>query len=232
MAHILIVDDDELILKVARSILQKAGHAVSLAKDGHAALEILDQELFDMIVTDANMPNGVSGFTLASTVRKNERISSIPIMFLTGRKDKADVARALEAGADDYVVKPIDPDIFLAKIEALISKKKEAHSFSLAKIKANGTWSLDFEIVAMSEQGLNIVSRTSIPANTKVRIDSDLFEIMGIRPPQIRVMTCQQMPNAPAFFIEVSFVGLTETDLHQIRRWVIANNRNSQNQPA
>ena len=81
MAHILVVDDDELILKVARSILQKAGHAVSLAKDGHAALETLDQELFDMIVTDANMPNGISGFALASTIRKNKRISSIPIMF-------------------------------------------------------------------------------------------------------------------------------------------------------
>jgi hypothetical protein len=149
-------------------------------------------------------------------------------MFLTGRKDKVDVARALEAGADDYVVKPIDPDIFLAKIDSLISKKKAAYSFALAKIKANGTWSLDFEIVAMSEQGLNIVSRTSVPSGTKVRIDSDLFETMGIRPPQIRVMTCQQMQNTPAFFIEVSFVGLTESELHQIRRWVIANSRNSQ----
>ena len=46
--------------------------------------------------------------------------------------------------------------------------------------------------------------------------------------PQIRVMTCQQMQNTPAFFIEVSFIGLTESELHQIRRWVIANSRNSQ----
>ena len=228
MAHILVVDDDELILKVARSVLQKAGFAVTLAKDGHAALEALDLELYDMVITDANMPNGISGFQLASTIRKNERIASIPIMFLTGRKDKVDVARALESGADDYVVKPIDPDIFLAKVEALIKKKKDAYGFALAKIKANGTWSLDFEIVAMSEQGLNIVSRASVPVGTKVRIDSELFEIMGIRPPQIRVMNCQQLPNTPAFFVEVSFIGLSESDLHQIRRWVIANNRSTQ----
>ncbi|MGZ3691583.1 MAG: response regulator [Pseudobdellovibrio sp.] len=226
MSHILIVDDDELILKVAKSVLQKAGHAVTLAKDGHQALEAIDQELYDLIITDANMPGGISGFTLASTVRKNERISTIPIMFLTGRKDKADVARALESGADDYIVKPIDPDILLAKVDGLISKKKNAYGFSLAKLKANGTWSLDFEIVAMSEQGLNIVSKSSIPVNTKVRIDSDLFEIMGIKPPQIRVVSCTLLQNpVPTYFVEVSFVGLGESDLSLIRRWVIANNR-------
>ena len=111
MSHSLVVDDDELILKVAKSVLQKAGHAVTLAKDGHQALEAIDLELFDLIITDANMPNGISGFALAATIRKNERINNIPIMFLTGRKDKADVSRALESGVDDYIVKPIDPDI-------------------------------------------------------------------------------------------------------------------------
>lgn len=228
MSHILVVDDDELILKVAKSVLQKAGHAVTLAKDGHQALEILDQELFDIVITDANMPNGISGFQLAATIRKNERINNIPIMFLTGRKDKIDVARALESGADDYVVKPIDPDILLAKVDALINKKKQSYSFAMAKLKANGTWNLEFEIVAMSEQGLNIVSRSTVPSGTKLRIDSDLFEIMGIKPPQIRVMTCTPLQNTPAFFIEVSFVGLSESELHLIRRWVIANNKSTQ----
>ena len=227
MAHILVVDDDELILKIAKSILHKAGHVVTLAKDGHQALEAIELELYDMIITDANMPNGVSGFSLVSTIRKNERCNAIPIMFLTGRKDKSDVSRALEAGVDDYVVKPIDPDLFVAKVEALINKKKATFSFSMAKLKASGTWNLEFEIIAMSEQGVNIVSKSSILVNTKLRIDSELFEIMGIRPPQVRIMTCTQMQGTPAFFVEASFVGLGESDLHQIRRWVIANNRSS-----
>jgi len=227
MAHILVVDDDELILKVAKSVLQKAGYAVSIAKDGHAALELLNQELFDMVITDANMPNGISGFVLAANIRKHERINNIPIMFLTGRKDKVDVSRALESGADDYVVKPIDPDLFTAKVSALIDRKKSAFSFSLTKLKASGTWNLDFEIVAMSEQGLNIVSKCFIPPNTKVRLDSELFEDMGIKPPLIRIMNCTQMQGTPVFFIDVSFVGMNESDLAQIRRWVIANNSQS-----
>ena len=135
MAHILVVDDDELILKIAKSILHKAGHVVTLAKDGHQALEAIELELYDMIITDANMPNGVSGFSLVSTIRKNERCNAIPIMFLTGRKDKSDVSRALEAGVDDYVVKPIDPDLFVAKVEALINKKTASFSFSMRKVK-------------------------------------------------------------------------------------------------
>jgi DNA-binding response OmpR family regulator len=231
MAHILVVDDDELILKIASSILQKAGYVVTLAKDGHAALEAIEQEFFDMVITDANMPNGVSGFSLVSTIRKNNRLSGVPIMFLTGRKDKSDVARALEAGADDYVVKPIDPDMFIAKVASLIEKKRSTFSFLLTKLKAAGSWSLDFEIVALSEQGLNIVSKSSIVPNTKIRIDSDLFEEMGIRPPLIRVVTCVPLQGVQAFFVEVNFVGMNESDLQQIRRWIIANNRLS-TQPA
>ncbi len=225
MAHILVVDDDELILKVAKAVLQKAGHAVSVAKDGHAALELLEQELFDMVITDANMPNGVSGFILAANIRKNERINNIPIMFLTGRKDKIDVARALESGADDYVVKPIDPDIFVGKVASLLDRKKSSFSFAMTKLKAPGTWNLDFEIVALSEQGLNLVSKSNIPVNTKVRIDSELFEDMGIKPPLVRVTMCTQLPGVPAYMVEASFVGVSETDLSHVRRWVIANNR-------
>lgn len=220
--NILVVDDDELILKVARSVLQKAGYFVSLAKDGHAALELFDQELFDMVITDANMPNGISGFQLASTIRKRDKAKNVPIMFLTGRKDKIDVARALEAGADDYVVKPIDSDILLAKVEALLLKKKDDYGFAMARVKAVGTWELDFEITGISEQGMNIISKSSVPLNIKTRLDSDLFSQMGLRPPQIRVMSCKPQSDS-AFVIETSFVGLSELELSLIRRWMMMN---------
>lgn len=221
--NILVVDDDELILKVARSVLQKAGHYVSLAKDGHGALDLIEQELFDMVITDVNMPNGVSGFQLASTIRKNSKVKGIPIMFLTGRKDKIDVARALEAGADDYIVKPIDNDLLLAKVEALLTKKRDEYGFAMSKIRAEGSWTFEFEIVAISEQGLNIISKSSIPPNTKTRIDSELFSQIGLNPPQIRVMNCAPFQGTATFFIETSFIGLSELQLSLIRRWIQSN---------
>lgn len=225
MAHILVVDDDEVILKITRSILQKAGHAVTLSKDGQSALQILDQELFDMLITDINMPNGLSGFSLAASVRKNDRIKNIPLMFLTGLTDKTDVSKALASGADDYMVKPIDPEVLSAKVDFLLEKKKDIYSFPVSEIKASGLWQIEFEIVGMSEKGLQIVSRASAIPQTKLRIDSDLFESLSIRPPQVRVMSCVPMQSKPAFFIEVSFVGLSDTELHIVRRWV-ANNYN------
>ncbi len=220
MAHILLVDDDDMSLKIGRSILQKAGHSVTLAKDGDAALQILDQELFDMVVTDANMPNGLSGYSLASAVRKNERINNIPLIFLTGLTDKADVSRALACGADDYVVKPIDPETLANKVSLLLNKKKDIYGFKVAPIEASGMWQIEFEIISMSEKGLQIVSRASAIPQTKLRIDSDLFETLSIRPPQVRVMSCSPMQNKPAFLIEVSFVGLSQTELQIVKRWV------------
>lgn len=225
MAHILVVDDDELILKMARAVLQKSGHTVTVAKDGQAALQILSQELFDMVITDANMPNGVSGFSLASSVRKNDRTLHIPLMFLTGLTEKSDVARALEAGADDYMVKPIDPDVLSSKVVSLIEKKKHHYGFPVAQIEASGIWQIDFEINGLSERGLQIVSRASAIPHTKLRIDSELFEDIGIRPPQVRVVSCAPMQSRPAFHIEVNFVGLSDSEIELIRRWVAAHHK-------
>jgi CheY-like chemotaxis protein len=234
MAHFLVVDDDELILKVSRTILQKAGHTVVVAKDGHAALEQINRELFNMIITDANMPGGISGFVLVSTIRKIERFSQTPIMFLTGRKDKTDVARAIEAGVDDYVVKPIDPDLFLAKIESLLNKKGEVHTFKMTPVKVAANWSFDTEILGLSEQGIQISSKTSIPMNSKIKINSELFEAIGFPSPQIRIVKCAGEEEI-GFIIEAHFVGLSEGEMQMIRRWVMANSKigiKSLNKPA
>ena len=181
-----------------------------------------------MVITDANMPNGISGFQLAATLRKREKTQNVPIMFLTGRKDKTDVTRALGSGADDYVVKPIDHDILLAKVEALLTKKNAQHGFTMIPIKAAGTWDAEFEIVGISEQGLNVVSKCSLPANTKIKLKSELFAQIGLQLPQVRVMNCSPFKETANFFIEVSFVGLTEQDLTAIRRWILSNHINSQ----
>lgn len=86
MANILVVDDDEIILKVVKAILVKANHTVCLAKNGHEALDILERELFDIIVSDISMPGGISGHNLVSTIKSKDRIKNIPIIFLTGRR--------------------------------------------------------------------------------------------------------------------------------------------------
>ena len=130
MANILIVDDDHIVRKVVRGILAKAGHIVLLANDGRQALELLELQAIDLIVSDANMPGGVSGFNLVAMIRANPSYKNIPIIFLTSRKDKSDIIRAVQSGANDYVIKPVRPDVFLKKVETslqlLVKRKSNA----------------------------------------------------------------------------------------------------------
>jgi len=123
MATILVVDDDHIVLKVVRNMLVKAGHMVMTAADGRQAMEVLELEPVHLIVSDANMPGGVSGFNLVHMVRQHPKYAAIPFVFLTGRRDKSDVMRAVHFGADDYVVKPVKQEVLLRKIEKILEKK-------------------------------------------------------------------------------------------------------------
>lgn len=224
MANILVIDDDDMILKTCRAALQKAGHTVVTAKDGHGALDVVQREVFDLVITDANMPGGISGFNLVSTLRKVDRLKDIPMMFLTGRRDRADVVRAVESGVDDYMVKPIDQDLFLAKVEALLQAKRGVHSFGLTPAKADGEWMLKFAVTGVSEQGLMIVSPLALPVNKKIVIASDIFDDLGFASPQLRVASCKAVDaTEQSFTIMANFIGLTEGEHKLIRRWVMDN---------
>lgn len=225
MAMILLVDDDVVILKVAKAILAKGGHNVIFAKNGHEALDIANAEIVDLIISDANMPGGVSGFNLVSTLRKHEKYQSTPIIFLTGRRDKADIARALESGVDDYIVKPIDETIFLAKVEALLLSRRGPHSFSQTPVHKPGVLAVALNIIFLSEQGLSFESSMEMPADTKFRIDTPLWDELGFEAPLLRVINCTAKDaSKKLYMINVSFVGLTEADHQKIRQWVMSNN--------
>lgn len=223
MANILVVDDDPVTLKVVEQTLAKAGHAVTTAKDGHGALEICARELFELIITDANMPGGISGFSLAATLRKEEKFKTVPIMFLTGRREKHDVMHAVSSGADDYVVKPIDPDMFLAKISALLQVKDSNHGFSKTPVREPAMLSLDLEIVGVSEQGVSFVSPSQLALNSKINLITELWDKLGIASPQLRIVTCGPADSAKSWVLNASFIGLTETEHKAIRQWVMSN---------
>lgn len=190
MANILVIDDDELILKTVSAALRKAGHLVVTAKDGYEALETAERELFEFIISDANMPGGFSGFNVISTLRKIEKYQSIPIMLLTGRRDKKDVMRAIEAGADDYIVKPVDYDMLLAKVESLLTTKPKQFSFSETDVHREASWNLSLHIVSISEQGISLRSEIPLPINFKLCFESPIFVEIGIVPPQLRIAAC------------------------------------------
>src|ERR1700683_483544 len=151
MAHLLIVDDDMFFLKMTRKILEYTGYTVSVATDPVATMEQIGKNRFDLILTDANMPGG-SGFDLVKKIKDDPRAFEIPVAMLTSRRNKEDVLKGLECGAIDYIVKPIDPDLFLEKIDSLLGMKAKRPAeieYIEAPIQVQARWDIKSEIVAI-----------------------------------------------------------------------------------
>ncbi|HEX8370008.1 MAG TPA: response regulator transcription factor [Pyrinomonadaceae bacterium] len=120
---ILIVEDEQHLAEGLRFNLEAENFAVELALDGAEALRLLIEEnkQFDAIVLDVMLPE-VDGFTVAQTLRKTEIF--IPILMLTARNRPEDVLRGFEAGADDYLPKPFELKIFLARLHGLLRRRE------------------------------------------------------------------------------------------------------------
>lgn len=117
-ANILVVDDEPQIRRVLRSTLSTQGYVITDAKTGEEALELLRKERPDLVLLDMNMP-GIGGI---ETCREIRRASDAPIIMLTVRNAERDKVAALDAGADDYVVKPFGIEELLARIRAALRR--------------------------------------------------------------------------------------------------------------
>jgi two-component system KDP operon response regulator KdpE len=115
-ANILVVDDEPQIRRVMRSTLTAQGYAITEARDGQEALAKLRTEHFDLVLLDMNMP-GMDGLEVCREIRAG---SAVPILMLTVRSAEKDKVRALDAGADDYIVKPFGNQELLARIRAAL----------------------------------------------------------------------------------------------------------------
>jgi DNA-binding response OmpR family regulator len=138
---ILIVDDDADLLALVAFALTQAGYAVVKAADAPEALRVFEAESPDLAVLDVNLPHG-SGFEVCREIRRRSRV---PVMMLTVRGDEADLVKALELGADDYLTKPFSPRTLLARIKALLRRA----GMETAGPMTAGPLSLDLEALSL-----------------------------------------------------------------------------------
>ena len=121
MSRVLVVDDDPTVTDVVSAYLQGAGLEALTAADGAAALRAEEQDRPDLIVLDLMMP-GMDGLEVARRVR--ERRPEVPIIMLTALGEEADRIAGLEAGADDYVVKPFSPRELVLRIQSVLRRSQ------------------------------------------------------------------------------------------------------------
>jgi DNA-binding response OmpR family regulator len=122
MKHILLVDDDALLRRSLAFNLEKAGYRSSTAASAEDSLALARNDPPDLILLDINLP-GIDGL---EALRRFRQQVSVPVVFLTARRRELDEILGLELGADDYVTKPFDLDVLLARVKAVLRRSSAA----------------------------------------------------------------------------------------------------------
>jgi DNA-binding response OmpR family regulator len=153
MNRLLFIEDDDQIRLALRLALEDEGYAVEEAADGRSGLAAFDRDEPDLVIVDLRLPD-IQGFDVCRTIRAK---SIVPIMIVTAQTDTYDLVAGLEAGADDYVTKPVVPKELAARIRALLRRVHLHESSSSPKATTFG----DLEL--RREQGIALKGGVEVP---------------------------------------------------------------------
>ncbi len=120
---VLVVDDEEPVIKFLSDTLTASGFEVASAADGKQAISQIDKERPDLVLLDIAMPE-MDGFETCAALRKRSANNDLPIIMLTGLEEESAIISSFERGADDYLTKPFDNTELFKKIDVLLEKAK------------------------------------------------------------------------------------------------------------
>lgn len=152
-ASFLIVDDNEMNRDMLSRRLERHGHTTTVAEDGVKALELIKAQVFDLVLLDIGMA-GMDGIEVLKTIRQTHSAVELPIIMVTAKAQSQDVVQALSLGANDYVSKPIDFPVALARINTQLAQKRaeDALQFQRTLLQCQTEASLD-GILMVSQDG-------------------------------------------------------------------------------
>ena len=154
--YILIVDDELPIREMIHTSLDMAGFQCQQAEDAKQAHQMIVDQRPVLILLDWMMPGGVSGVDLCRRLKRDESLSEIPVIMLTARGSDSDRIAGLEAGADDYLPKPFNPNELLARIRAVLRRQVREVPGAPSQhmeVVSFGPWSLDLSTRTLTREG-------------------------------------------------------------------------------
>lgn len=122
MAHILIVDDEESIRELIKEVLSMHGHTFDMATNGAEALEKVRAAKFDLVIMDRNMPK-MTGVQAVAMIRTNPAFKDLKVLMCTSASVAKEVDEAFQAGANDYILKPINLQLLSGKVQKHLAPK-------------------------------------------------------------------------------------------------------------
>ncbi len=150
MFHILVVEDDKNLQKLMAAVLKQNGYRAFCADDGQEALDLLDTQHIDLMVSDVMMPR-MDGYDLTISLR--EAGFQLPILIVTARDSLDDKKKGFKAGTDDYMVKPIDMDEMMLRIAALLRRANIMNEHKLVV----GDMTLNFDTLEVTRDKETLV---------------------------------------------------------------------------
>ncbi|MDG4823201.1 response regulator transcription factor [Asanoa sp. WMMD1127] len=149
MSRVLLIEDHHTVREGLRIALTRQGHAVEAVDSGERALAHLSSAAADVVVLDLMLP-GMDGFEVCRRIRATQ---DLPIIMLTARDDDMDVVAGLEAGADDYVVKPVQARVLEARIRAVLRRTNARSPEPAAAVEKHGDLSIDRAALVVRKGG-------------------------------------------------------------------------------
>ncbi len=218
--NILVLDDNKNDLLMSKFVIMRMGYNPILIERQSLLIDTLQTHNISLIVLDIDMP-GLSGLEVLKKVKRVNAYKDIPIVMLTGNSDMASVRAAINTGAVDYIVKPIDPEIFESKVKKLIGQSDE-------KLKSN--W-IEYEVQkskdsemrlyisthlhSLGEMSLTLRMAQPVPIGLTFYTDAALFTDLEIQQPPVKVESCELLGEV--YVVKCVLIGLSESDLKKIR---------------
>jgi CheY-like chemotaxis protein len=120
---VLVADDNRLVRDLIVFRLERSGYRVAAAENGTEALRMLREQLPDLAILDVMMPN-LTGVEVTERIRADEATRHIPVILLTARVQEVDITRGFDAGADDYIRKPFNPQELRGRVQAILGRRR------------------------------------------------------------------------------------------------------------
>lgn len=215
--YILVVDDNPSDLLLASFHIEKIGYMPIAARDGFFAIDMLDSHDYKVILVDLQMPK-MSGIDLIKRIRRIDKFKNTPIVVMSARQETRDVKLAIGVGASDYIVKPIDGQIFEEKIFKYLGTDDQWTEYVIPTEKNEDKKGYDkqnIELKSISEVGATLITEKCWIEGETHEVGFNILSSSGVSCLLTKVISSKPLDGK--FISKVSFVGITEEIRKKIR---------------
>lgn len=234
--RVLVVDDDTDSANLTANLLMRVGFEVSVAYDGESALEAASQKLPSAVLLDLCLP-GMDGYEVCRRFKQSETTRKTPIIVVSAHRSRESVLMALQSGADDFVVKPLDTHVLLHKLDSLMGNhaprpavsslpdveedRSNRRQYVRLHEEAEGILHLPLQIVDISEGGVGLEGDSPVEPGSILLLRSALFmQIVALAEVAVRIRYCTPRRPRRTFRMGAEFVDLSEPKRKLIRQHI------------